>query len=110
MKKEEENEILEMVEKLSKPRACEICGKNDRPTGVHSSGVGPLSCNYCDCCDVVRAEPKSLIEFAPNMVWYNHGDDKYYQNDKPIPEEFTLKSGKTVKLPTRSALAEFLKG
>lgn len=87
------------------PRACEICGKNDIKTSVHSSSVGAVSFNYCECCDAVRAEPKYSLEFDPTAVWYKHADDKYYQNGNPIPTIYTI-GGVKMDLPTRSDLAK----
>jgi hypothetical protein len=87
------------------PRACEICGKNDVLTNVHSSSIGPVSCNYCQCCDIVRAENKFMQEFVPDLVWYNKKDDKYYRGDTPIPTEYNI-NGTKLNLPTRSDLAK----
>lgn len=93
--------------KLVPPRACEICGKNDIVTTVHSSSVGACSFNYCQCCDVVGAESKCMQEFDPNVVWYNSVDDKYYSGDKVVIPKLKNDDKNATDLSTRSSIAKF---
>jgi len=41
---------------------CDVCGKDDLPTGVRSSALGPMSFAFCDICLVMGAEPNYWVE------------------------------------------------
>jgi len=76
-------------------RNCEVCGKNDLATMVHSSSVAGASFNFCSCCSPMGAEPSGLVD---SYISYDSNSDSYYdESDNHM--EIVLANG--LKFQTR---------
>ena len=75
--------ILEkMEEDKDKIRPCEICSKDDLPTFVISSGLGPMSNNVCVCCSAMGAEIDGMQDLFGDYLTFDKLSDSYKVKDK----------------------------
>ena len=101
-------------------KVCDVCGKDDLPTSVRSSGLGAFSFAYCGICSSMGAEPKGFVEGTIEniggiekvhkgllLTYYDIETDSYIDvREGKIP--ITYKDGSEVK--TRSEAKIFKKG
>ena len=98
---------------------CDVCGKDDLPTIVHSSGLGAISFAYCKICDTMGAEPKLIVKgteelcgglenIHENMLltYYEKKTDSYYDLRE---ENINIKFGDGSEVKTRTEAIEKLK-